>query len=168
MTNKDRQRLIFDAVLYPHRSLDKRQFKYLMMFIIFACSGLALYFYSKGAWPVMGFFGLEILAVYAMFHFNFKAANHYEAVRLYRRKLVVEDVVNGKIKRWEFDPAWVDISMRQPESGRNNGALNILSRGKGVSIGEFLSDYERVEFKSRLVDAIGSLKASSIARNGLG
>ena len=157
-------RAVFDAVLYPHRSLNQSQFKLLMLIVVSASAFIGFYFTLKGAWPVLGFFGLEILAVYWMFTRNFKDAENHETVRLYKDKLVIEDIYRKQTKQWEFNPNWVQISVKEPEAGRNNGCLNITSHGKGVSIGEFLSEEERLEFKDRLLDALRKVKT---ARDGL-
>ena len=65
---------IFAAVLKPHRSLSSTGFMLVMMALV-ACSFTAgLAFWLMGAWPVVGFFGLDILLVQLAFRLNYRAA----------------------------------------------------------------------------------------------
>ena len=65
---------IFSALLTPHRSLGPTGFLILM-----ACLGglsfvSGIIFVSIGAWPVFGFFGLDVLLVYLAFRANYRSA----------------------------------------------------------------------------------------------
>ena len=56
-----------------------------MMSLIAAVSFLSgIFFWSLGAWPVFGFFGLDVLLIYIAFRMNFRAARRYETIRLGR------------------------------------------------------------------------------------
>jgi len=41
-----------------------------------------LFFFLLGAWPIVGFLGLDVLLVYAAFKVNYRAATAYEAVTM--------------------------------------------------------------------------------------
>ena len=64
---------IFSAVLTPHRSLGHVGF--LVLMIVFGgvsfISGMV--FLLMGAWPVFGFFGLDVLLLYWAFRLNYRA-----------------------------------------------------------------------------------------------
>ncbi len=57
----------FRAVLTPHRSLGPKGFLILMtaLSVVSFIAGMA--FYLSGAWPVLGFFGLDVVLVYVAF-----------------------------------------------------------------------------------------------------
>lgn len=55
--------LLFDAVLYPHRSLGPTGFWLLMAFVSAASFAAGTVFYLAGAWPVVGFLGLDGLFI---------------------------------------------------------------------------------------------------------
>ena len=55
--------LHFDAVILPHRSLSLRGFAILIGVVAAVNFTAGAYFMAKGAWPVLGFCGLEVLAV---------------------------------------------------------------------------------------------------------
>ena len=71
---------IFSAVLTPHRSLGNIGF--LVLMIVFGgvsfVSGIA--FLMVGAWPIFGFFGLDVLLLYWAFRINYRHAAAYEEI----------------------------------------------------------------------------------------
>lgn len=151
------QDAIFSACLYPHRSLDKNGFLILMCAIIGLSSLIAGYFWSKGAWPVIGFFGIEVLIVWLAFRASYLSAHDYETVVLTQTELVIQEYSNRQgPKHWSFNPAWVQILIDDPV--QHNSPLTIMSHGKGVQIGTFLTPQERLDFANALRDAVGKLR----------
>ena len=76
------ERVHFDAVLRPHRSLSRSGFLILMLALggVSFIAGMA--FLLLGAWPVFGFLGLDVLLVYVAFKLNYRSGRLTEAVRL--------------------------------------------------------------------------------------
>ena len=71
MINKNNK--LYEISLYPYRSLNKTGF-FILMFSLGLISFVAgIIFMIKGAWPVFGFFGLDILLVYIFFKIMFSA-----------------------------------------------------------------------------------------------
>ena len=64
--------IYFDAVLTPNRSLSPRGFAVLMTVVGVASFACGVAFLSMGAFPVVGFFGLDALAVYIAFRSSFR------------------------------------------------------------------------------------------------
>ena len=52
---------LFSALLTPHRSLSRTGFLALMAFVSAISVAAGLVFWLLGAWPVLGFFGLDVL-----------------------------------------------------------------------------------------------------------
>ena len=65
---------LFSALLTPHRSLNRTGFLVLMGFVSVISFAAGLAFLLMGAWPVLGFFGLDVLAIYWAFRVNFRSA----------------------------------------------------------------------------------------------
>lgn len=65
--------LPFRAVLTPHRSLSPRGFLILMSVLATVSFATGLLFASIGAWPVLGFFGLDVGIIYLAFRLNYRA-----------------------------------------------------------------------------------------------
>ena len=82
----------FSAVLTPHRSLGPKGFMVLMGAVCAVSFGTGLFFYLLGAWPVVGFMGLDVALIYVAFRLNFRALRLYETVDLTPDALTVTRV----------------------------------------------------------------------------
>lgn len=148
---------LFNAVLYPHRSLDPRGFAILMA----ACGGavllVGLWFATLGAWPVLPFFGCEIALIWWAFRANNRDARMFETVRLTTQELTVEQVrPSGRKFAHRFAPPhWLRVDLAQKPDGSN--ALHVGSHGRALEIGRFLSPEERREVAAELRAALGRL-----------
>ena len=127
MTSGNLDDVIFSATLTPHRSLGRRGFLVLMV----ALGGLwfltGLYFWSLGAWPVAGFFGLDFLAVWLAFKLNYRAARAFEEVEVTRSAIVIRRVAaSGKAEELRFNPQWVRLEVQEdPDFGVSRIALRM-------------------------------------------
>ena len=65
---------LFSALLTPHRSLNRTGFLVLMAFVSVVSFVAGIAFLVMGAWPVFGFFGLDVLVIYWAFRINFRRA----------------------------------------------------------------------------------------------
>ena len=71
---------IFQTRITPHRSLDARGFRLLFALFAALCVASSILFVVLGAWPVAGFFGLDIALLYGAFRLSYRAARAYEDV----------------------------------------------------------------------------------------
>jgi len=83
---------LFSALLTPHRSLNRTGFLVLMGFISVVGFAAGLAFLLMGAWPVMGFFGLDVLAIYWAFRVNFLRGRASEDISVTPSELRVRRV----------------------------------------------------------------------------
>jgi uncharacterized membrane protein len=150
----------FSAVLTPHRSLGPNGFMVLMGAVCVVSFGTGLFFYLLGAWPVMGFMGLDVALIYVAFKLNFRALRLYETVDLTNEALTVTRVApSGAAQSWSFNPYWVRLSL-QERVGRSS-ELSIASHGKRLVFASFLTDDEREDFASALSSALSSARSSA-------
>lgn len=149
---------IFDAVLTPHRSLGPAGFMILMAAVAFLWLGVGLYFWSLGAWPVFGFFGLDLLILYAAFRLNYRAARAREEVTVWQHDIEVRQYApSGRLSRHNFNPFWTRFSVeRKPEIGITEMALK--DRARRLAVGSFLNLDERDGFARALGGAIAKAK----------
>ncbi|MEM6780414.1 MAG: DUF2244 domain-containing protein [Pseudomonadota bacterium] len=149
LDEKQADDVIFHATLYPHRSLNRKGFMIFMGILLTLNIVISLYFYSRGAWPVVGFMGLEVLIIWLAFRASYLSAHDYETVTLTEKELIIEDHTrNRPYRRWTFNPTWVRITMDDPP--KHESELTITSHGKGVVIGGFLSPQERLDLANAL------------------
>jgi len=144
---------LFRAVLTPHRSLSPRGFLILMSAVSLVSFVAGLAFFAMGAWPVMGFFGLDVALIYLAFRINYRAGRAHEIVELSERMLSVTHVAyDGRRKIFSCNPYWARVDVRTGPDGRSN--LSILAQGKAHSFGHVLNHDERREFAQALKEAL--------------
>ncbi|ODS01269.1 hypothetical protein AUC68_12560 [Methyloceanibacter methanicus] len=148
----------FRAVLTPHRSLGPRGFVIFMLAVSTISFGTGLLFFLMGAWPVVGFMGLDVLLIYVAFRINFRALRVYETVALTGDALTVTRVApDGREQSWQFNPYWVRV--RVDERVGLSSELSLASHGKRLIFGAFLTDPEREDFADALKDALREVRA---------
>ena len=108
-----------------------------------------------GAWPVFGFFGLEVLLVYWAFRANYRAARAYEEVVVTPSELRVRKVSHrGQMSEWAFNPLWAKLEYEiDEEFGLQR--LYLVSRGRKLPIASFLPPQEKESFAAALAAARG-------------
>lgn len=149
---------IFSAVITPHRSLGRVGFLVLMG-VFGAISFIAgLAFLLDGAWPVCGFFGLDVLLLYWAFRLNYRHADAYEEVKVTSSTLTVRKVSHyGTSREWVLNPLWVRLDkIAHEEYGIER--LLLVSRGKQLVIASFLGPDEKASFAQQLGHALSEAK----------
>lgn len=151
---------VFATVLRPHRSLSPKGFGILMMAIGACTSAAGFAFWFMGAWPVVGFLGLDLLLIQFAFHMNYRAARAAEEISLTRDRLLVRRVSpSGIAVETGFDPYWARLEVdRHPEFGVTG--VRIASHGVRLAIARFLGPREREAFADALGSALARLKAA--------
>jgi uncharacterized membrane protein len=151
----------FAAILTPHRSLGPKGFAVLMTAVCLVSFGTGLLFYLIGAWPVVGFMGLDLALIYIAFKLNYRAARLYEAVDLTPGALTVTRVQpSGKAESWSFNPYWVKLKL-EDRIGRSS-ELSIASHGRRLVFATFLTDPEREDFAHALDAALSAAKGPAL------
>jgi uncharacterized membrane protein len=152
----------FSAVLTPHRSLSPKGFVVLMTAICVVSFATGLLFFMLGAWPVIGFMGLDVVLIYIAFKLNFRALRRYETVDLTDDALTVTQVEpSGRSKAWTFNPYWVRLRL-EPRIGRST-ELSLASHGRRLVFASFLTDSEREDFAQALSAALSDARSPGAA-----
>jgi uncharacterized membrane protein len=150
----NREPELFSALLTPHRSLNRTGFLVLMAFLSVISFAAGVVFLMLGAWPVLGFFGLDVLAVYWAFKINFRRAEAREEISVTPSELRLRRVNHrGRAVEWVLNPLWVQLDqVEHEEFGIEK--LYLVSRGQSVSIGSFLGPDEKASFAKALRAAL--------------
>ncbi len=147
--------VLFDAILTPHRSLSLLGFAILMAVVAAVNVGLGVSFMLRGAWPIFGFCGLDVLLFYVMFRLNYRSARMFERIRLLPDELVVErHDAHGRTESWSFQPYWLRIAMDDPPE--HHSQLVLSSHGRSLAVGSFLTAAERFDLAQALRLALQS------------
>ncbi|MGH6859020.1 MAG: DUF2244 domain-containing protein [Phyllobacterium sp.] len=149
---------IFRALLVPHRSLGSTGFLVLMGTLGLSSFITGLFFLSLGAWPVFGFFGLDVLLVYLAFRLNYRSGRAHEEVSVSRIALQIRQVApSGRARLHEFNPFWTRFSVaRHTEIGITS--MRVEGQGKAVHIGTFLNPDDRESFACAFQTALATAK----------
>ena len=145
---------LFSALLTPQRSLNRTGFLVLMVFLSVVSFAAGLAFLLMGAWPVLGFFGLDVLAIYWAFRINFLRARASEEISVTPCELRVRRVSHrGRVVEWVLNPVWVQLDQKiHAEFGIEK--LYLVSTRRRVSIASFWGRTKRASFAKALTAAL--------------
>ena len=154
--------VLFDAVLTPHRSLSRRGFLVLMIAPSAVSFTAGVFFFLAGAWPVVGFLGLDVLLVYIAFRINYRRAAAFEEVTVTPSALTVRKVShNGRAREWSLNPLWARLEKDEYEE-YGISRLFLVSHGKQLTIASFLGPDEKAGFADALTRALGDAKRGPV------
>jgi uncharacterized membrane protein len=124
-----------DAHLRPNRSLSAHGFKIVMLSMAAMSFVAGVVFLAIGAWPVVGFFGLDVVLVYLAFKVNFKAgARECETIHVTAREVSISRTCyRGHTGWWQVSPAF-------------EASVTLVAGGTSVPIATCLSPQERLVF----------------------
>jgi uncharacterized membrane protein len=149
---------IFSAILTPHRSLGPTGFLIFMLVLGGASFAAGMLFLLAGAWPVFGFFGLDVLLVYWAFRVNYRSARAYEQVTVTPSELTVRKVsYHGAVREWTLNPVWVRLQ-RDVHAEFGIQRLFLVSGGRHLPVASFLGAREKESFASALAAALGEAR----------
>jgi len=146
-------RRLLDLTLTPHRSLPPAGFYLVIGMVAGAALTTGVLFLVIGAWPVLGFLGLDVLGLWWAMRLSYRHGLAREVVQLDARGMVIERIApSGDRVRLTMDPAW----MRVEHEADSDFARPLLlkSRGNHVEIARFLNQRERREVAAVVRDAI--------------
>jgi uncharacterized membrane protein len=149
--------IVFRAVLQPHRSLPPRGFLVLMLVIGMLSFAIGTAFLLKGAWPIFGYFGADVLLLYLAFRASYRSGRMFEQVELTPERLTVQRKYPQKSAlTWTFQPHWLRVTIENPV--RHDSQCTLSSHGRHLVVGSFLSPEERFDFAQALKDALARLR----------
>jgi uncharacterized membrane protein len=150
-----------DAVLTPNRSLSDRGMVFLVggIAVLFFLSSLV--FLQMGALPVLGFFGLDLLAIWLAFRLSFRRQREQTRIVVTANTLQLHHRdARGREKRAEVPSAFARIELDEPLSPTS--WLRVEYGQTAYVIGKFLTPDER---RSLAQAMRGALQAARAERN---
>lgn len=143
----------FVTSLTPHRSLSADGFAWLMRGAIAANVVIGLPMYLLGAWPVLGFMGLDVWLLWWLFKRNYIDARRSETLLLTDRELIIDrKTAGGDREEHRLDAYWLRVELTEER-------LVVTSRGNRAVIGRFLSPDERCDVAGQLEAALATMRA---------
>jgi len=155
----DAAAVFFERVLLPHRSLPPRGFRLLMLLLGALSLAVGIICVATGAWPVCGFFGLDVAALYLAFRLSYRSGRRRETLRLAADDFTVERVdIYGGRRVWRFQPFWLRVVLEERADQSNR--LLLASHGRSLAIGDFLGAPVRRELAASLSAALARWRAA--------
>ena len=114
---------------------------------------IGLPMYLLGAWPVMGFMGLDVWLLWALFQRNYFDARRSETLTLTDRDLLVERrSPDGEREEHRLESYWLRVEL-------DDRRLSLVSRGQRIVVGRFLSPDARASLAEELKAALAAMRA---------
>lgn len=148
--------ILFEAVCTPPRSLSRRGLRLIGAAFATAAAVTGLLFALLGAWPVLGFLGLEVVLVVGLLSANLRwSSRAVEMVVLTEDALrVIRTDGRGRREEARLEPYWTRVEARREDGEGAIGALVLRQRGREVEIGRYLSEGEKRHLAEALTQAL--------------
>ena len=165
-TQPDQKSIWLEQItIWPHRSLSPKGFAIVMGVLAGFLFLIGLGFFLAGAWPVIGFLGLELLVVWGAFKLNYRAACHRETIHTTTEELMVESQTPaGKRAKKSFPIGWLHVSLSPSESpvmsSRDQQKIILSSHGDQTEIGKYLHPAEKAGLSRELDSMIDRARAT--------
>ena len=150
--------ILFSARLTPHRSLGSTGFRVVICFVAAVCMTVGIVFLSLGLWPIMGFMGLDILALWFALKMSYRAGRAHEDVEVSREELLVRQVnPAGRTREHRFNPFGTRFTVdRHEEYGVTD--MQLQSRNRVLRVGSFLNPDDKETFAEAFGLALAKAK----------
>jgi uncharacterized membrane protein len=148
---------LFEAMIVPHRSLPPRGLRALLVLLAgLSCCTMTI-LWVLGAWPVIGFSGVEMVVVIALIRMHARSTRAGELLLLTHRALrIVRTDARGRQQESVLEPAWLQVLL-QERRGRVP-ALLLVARDTREEIGASLGEPQKRELAQSLAAALRGLR----------
>jgi len=144
----------------PHCSLSPRGACWFFVSICVASLSIALPISLMGFWLVLPFAGLEIALVGWALSVSMARRYQRQTIIVSEDLVTIEDVSPPTRQRVEFPRHWAQVRIRVGGSPLHPSRLTVESNGRGLEIGHFLNEQERLSLAKRLRRLIGRIAES--------
>jgi uncharacterized membrane protein len=146
-------RLLFEAVVAPHRSLSRRGVFTLIGCMMAGSLVVTSLMALLGAWPVIGFNGADIMLAVFLLWLNVRAARAREFVTLTDTALrVTHTDIHGKRSSFSVQPYWLNVVLE--ERAGTVPKLLLVNRGRTYEIARQLGEDPKRDLAAALTRAL--------------
>lgn len=161
MTTQTQARPLFAATLTPHRSLSRNGLRWVIAIMAIGASIPGIIFFSLGAWPIVGFMGLDVLAVWWALSASTRDGRQMETLTLWPDELELKRTKpNGQEELLRFNPLFVKLVIDRDFNERTQ-ALHLRSRDADTVIGAFLNPDDKASFAKAFGTALKKARLNS-------
>ncbi len=130
-------------LIRPNCSLSWRDAVRFYLGMVLVSLGIAIVFALKGAWLILPFAGLEMLALGAALYVAARRANDWQEISIDGDRVHVRARDAGQEQRRSFQRAWVQVIHEAAPIKGHPSRLCIRSHGHSVELGRCLTEDEK-------------------------
>ena len=151
------ERPVWEAVIIPHRSLGRTGMRWVVGLLCGASAVISAGLYWAGAWPVVGFNGIEIGLALLLLRHNARRAGTTETLILASDGLRIVRI-DPERRRTErvLQPGWLRCVL---EERHGTPALWLVDRGFRMEVGAELAEGEKRDLAAALGRALRQMQA---------
>jgi uncharacterized membrane protein len=159
MSTKTQAKPLFAATLTPHRSLSPAGKRVVVGLIAAMALVPGALFYVAGAWPVIGFMGLDVLGIWLALTLSMRTGKTCEMLTLWPGALELRKIsAKGSEEVLSFHPLEVRFVIDRDFNERVT-ALWLRERDRRVALGDFLSPDEKLSLSKAFGTALRRARA---------
>jgi uncharacterized membrane protein len=144
----------------PHCSLTPGSALTFFGSLLLLSLAVALFFVVQGLWPVLPFWGIEMLVLGLALNSSLQR-RHYRQIVLISESLIrVITCSRDGEKKQEFSRHWAKVKLASPRTNLYPSRLLIESHGRAFEVGDFLTEEDRRRLAVRLQAIVGRLNES--------
>lgn len=145
----------FSLTVKRNCSISPRVLLWLLAATALLSFGIGVGFALFGAWLILPFAGIEMVALAVAFYVNGRHAGDYERIALHEGMLSVEVRDANDVHVYRFNPHWVRLVMRE---GANARQVALVAHGKELEIGRHLDAPGRKLLAAELGSRLGRIR----------
>ena len=149
--------ILLEAYLSPSVTIKLSVVRWILSLFGCVCVLMGVTFALIGAQPVLGFMGIEIVLLFAVYQFCVRNSRMVEQIILSGHSLLFRRIDRyGNISITNLEPLWLRV-----EIGRAQGVFRhivLASKGRTYNVGVFLTPEEKVVLLNTLQRALINLR----------
>lgn len=156
MTETQETKPDWSVTLRPNRSMTREGVVALIAIVAALNLSAGLVFWVAGAWPILGFLGLDVAIIWWALRKNWSDGERYEQIQVQGDELTLKRfTVAGMAKETRFNTRWLRIDLEFDEARELVGRLFLKYRDERFEVGSFLGADDRQSLAKALRGIVG-------------
>lgn len=134
----------------------------LMRFLLFVSLSIGAVFFAIGAWPIVGFLGLDVLLVWGAFKLYARSqARQFERIILDANSLYIERHHGKLVQVIHYEPSFLAM---YHDANNQTDPLYLCRQGRCTAVGRWLGHEERQAAMRLIKEALMRRRAALVNR----
>ncbi len=162
MTTPDRtDPPLFETSLWPHRSLPRKGFVWLIgMLCALVLIPMLAFLGHRALWVILIMVMICIGALWYFIERNYTDGTVHENIKIWHDLITVERVnPRAPDQHWQANPHWVELHIK--DTKETQSYLTVTGGNREIELGAFLTPAERIDLRYRLEKEIRAARTSA-------